>query len=233
MLIFLDTETTGVETTDFICSIAILTEDSYIYELVNEGKKIPAQASAIHHITNEMIQKSPKLKETQAWEYLQTHNSKENTLIGHNIAFDMHFLEQMGFVWQGDVIDTLRTSKHLLEDCEQFSLQFLRYELKLYRDEEHHKEHYGIKDALSAHSALSDALVLKLLFETLCEMASIDELRLLTHKKVLLLKLPFGKYQSRYIEEIAMSDRAYLEWMLGLEDLDEDLRYSLEYYLQG
>ncbi len=233
MLIFLDTETTGLEISDVICSIAIVDEQHYIYELVNEGKKIPAQASAIHHITNEMIKTSPKLQQTQCWSYLQAHNLKENTLIGHNIAFDISFLESQGFIWQGDIIDTMRTSKHLLAESEAFSLQFLRYELKLYKDEELLKKDYGIKDALAPHSALSDVLVTQLLFETLKEIVTIDELRLLSTQKVLLSKFTFGKYQSRYIEEIVMSDRGYIEWMLTLKDLDDDLRYSLEYYLQG
>ena len=45
-------------------------------------------------------------------------------------------------------------------------------------------------------------------------------------------KFEFGKYSGRYIEEISMCDRGYLEWMLGnIMDLDEDLRYSIEYNL--
>ena len=31
-----------------------------------------------------------------------------------------------------------------------------------------------------------------------------------------------------------MCDRGYLEWMLAqIVDLDDDLRYSIDYYLQG
>jgi len=233
MLIFLDIETTGLEVGDKVCSVAVLDEKDYIYELVNEGKKIPPKASSIHHITNEMIKNSPKLTQTQAWEYLQEHNQKENIIIGHNIAFDFSFLSSEGFIWTGQVIDTLRVSKHLLPECESFSLQVLRYELKLYRDEIALAQKYGIKDALNAHNALSDTLVVKLLFDTLLELASSDEMVELSFKKVLLSKFSFGKYTNRYMEEIAMSDRAYLEWMLNLADIDEDLRYSLEYYLQG
>lgn len=233
MLIFLDLETTGVETSDVICSIALLSENGPMHEYVNEGKKIPSDASSIHHITNEMIKNRPPLEETQLWRFLEEHNSSEHILVGHNIEFDLGFLARKGFVWQGKSIDTLRVSKHLLPECELFSLQFLRYELKLYRVEEGAKQKYGIKNALVAHNALSDAVVTQLLFDSLSEMASIEEMCELSRKKVLLLKLSFGKYRLKYIEEIASNDRGYLEWMLSLDDLDEDLRYSIEYYLQG
>jgi len=233
MLIFLDTETTGVESGDMICSIALLDDTDFIYELINEGKKIPSEASSIHHITNEMIKDSPKLQESKAWRYLQEHNTSENILLGHNISFDIALLEKSGLIWRGEFIDTLRVTKHLIPECELFSLQFLRYELKLYRDEETVAKMYGIKDALNAHNALSDTVVLKLLYNYLNEMAGEKEMIELSLRKVLLSKFTFGKYRLRYIEEIAAQDRAYLEWMIGLDDLDEDLRYSLEYYLQG
>jgi len=233
MLIFLDLETTGLDLSDKICSIALLYEESYMYELINEGKKIPAQASSIHHITNEMIENKPELKETEVYKFLQEHNSEDNILVGHNISFDLNMLASIGFVWRGDIIDTLRVTKHLIPECELFSLQVLRYELKLYKDEKSLADKYGIKDALEAHNALSDTLVVKLLYVYLSEMASLAQMLELSFKKVLLEKFSFGKYKTRYIEEIAMNDRAYLEWMMGLSDLDEDLRYSVEYYLQG
>lgn len=233
MLIFLDLETTGVELRDKICSIALISEKSYMYELVNEGKKIPPLASSIHHITNEMIKDKPNLHVTEIWKYLESHNSEENTLVGHNVSFDIRSLAAHGLAWKGRVIDTLRVTKHLIPECELFSLQVLRYELKLYREENRAAKEYGIKDALQAHNALSDSLVVKLLYDYLSTMANYEEMLELSFKKVLLSKLNFGKYADKYIEEIVMRDRAYLEWMINLPDLDEDLRYSLEYYLQG
>jgi len=54
----------------------------------------------------------------------------------------------------------------------------------------------------------------------------------LSFKNVLIQKFGFGKYSGRYIDEISMCDRGYLEWMLGnISDLDEDLRYSIQHYL--
>jgi len=233
MLIFLDLQTTGLESSDVICSISLLSEDSLTYELLNEGKKIPALASSIHNITNEMIKGKSTFKQSNIYATFQKYNIKENTLVGHNINFDLEKLAALKIVWNGDIIDTMKVTKHLIEGCNFFSLNYLLYELHLYKQEEKLKIKYGIKDALVAHNAQSDVLITKLLFDFLNEIERIENMKELSNKKVLLQKLTFGKYQGRYIEEIVDLDRGYLQWMLSLSEIDEDLKYSLEYYLQG
>ena len=236
MLIFINIQTTGLEIDDKICSIALINSETkeYSHELLNEGKKITAQASSIHHITNEMIEGKISFKESDIYRYLEKNNEINNTLVAHNIKFDLEKLSSAGFIWRGDVISTLRVTKHLIPECELFSLQILRYELKLYREEKEEKEKYGIKYALVAHDALSDALIDSLLFNYLQDFATLDEMKELSFKSVLLQKFTFGKYKGRYIEEICISDRSYVEWMLrSATDIDEDMSYSLNYYLQG
>jgi len=238
MLIFLDLETTGLQSSDKICSIGMIAVDEKeslnIYELVNEGKKISAEASSINHITNEMIKGKASLKESRAWKFLSEHNQESSTLVAHNINFDLSMLQESGFVWQGRTIDTLRATKHLIPECEQFSLQFLRYELKLYKDEQQEALKLGLDGAMVPHNALGDALSLKLLYECLLEIREHDVLVELSQKNVLMQKFEFGKYKGRHIEEISMRDRGYLEWMLSnVSDLDEDMKYTLKRYLHG
>ncbi len=238
MLIFLDLETTGLERTDKVVSIALIVVDDMqtriFSQLLNEGKKIPPKASSIHHITNEMIEKKPKFKESDIYSFLQHNNTQENTLIAHNVNFDLQMLSRTGIEWRGDVVDTLRVTKHLIPECEYFSLQYLRYELKLYKKESTLTQLRGVHIPLQAHDALGDCAVVKLLYEYLLQMVSLEKMRELTFENVLLEKLEFGKYAGKYIEEIAINDRGYLEWMLhSIMDLDEDLRYSITYYLQG
>ena len=241
MLIFLDVETTGLENSDKICSIGLIgvgeNELFSVYELLNEGKKIPPKASSINHVTNEMLQGKPPLKESVAWKFLQENNHEGTTLIAHNVNFDIKMLLASGFVWMGKTIDTLRVTKHLIPECDYFSLQFLRYELKLYKEEKKEALRYAQLQNecdIVPHNALSDALLTKLLYEYLLEIKEHDALVKLTKKNVLIQKLDFGKYSGRYIEEIAMCDRGYLEWMLSnIADLDEDLRYSIERYLSS
>ncbi len=229
MLIFLDTETTGLEVNDKICSIAVIAQNNQgvvsKYDLVNEGKKIPPIASSINHITNEMIKDKNDLKSSECYKFLESHNNEGTTIVGHNIKFDLEKLSKAGFRFKGTVIDTLRVTKHLIPECELFSLQLLRYELKLYKNE---------VEEVVAHNAMGDALVVKSLYEYLLELASKDEMQKLSYKNVLLEKFQFGKYSGKYIEEICMNDKGYIEWMLNsISDLDEDLRYSIIYNLEG
>ena len=233
MLIFLDLQTTGDESAEAICAVALLSDENLLYNLVNEGKKITPHASSIHNITNEMIRDAAAFREGDAYKYLQKHNQQANILVTHNAPLHMQMLDSHGICWQGDVIDTMRVAKHLFSDSELFSLQYLRYEMKLYRQEEQLKRSYGIKCAFVANEAKSSVCITKLLFDSLSEMVNADAMKKLSLQKVLLSKIPFGKYQGHYIEEIKAQDPRYLQWMLGLAELDEDLRYSLEYYLQG
>lgn len=232
MLIFLDLETTGVGANDKICSIALLSEEKHYYSLINEQKKIPAEASAVHHITNEDIKEAPAFTQSAVYDFLKKHNTTEHTLVAHDTPFCIEKLASHGLLWQGATVDTRKVIKHLEPECEQFSLQFLRYELQLYKQEKEIASLYGIKDALCAHNALSDAVVVALLYEYLASLSSLEEMQELTFKRVLLEKFSFGKYKGRYIEEICMSDRAYVVWLLGSE-IDEDIKYSINYYLEG
>ncbi len=229
MLVFLDTETSGLEEQDRICSLGIIAENKTHYELIKSPRKIRSEASAIHHLTNEMLKDKKVFKESKIYQILQEYNSADNVLIAHNAPFDLKMLQKEGFVWQGAIVDTLKCVRHLIPECEQFSLQYLRYELKLYK-----LENSDLGIALQAHNALSDALHVKLLYEYLLDMASLEELQDLTMQSVLISKFTFGKYKGHYIEEIAMNDASYLHWMLhNMSDIDEDMHYSLEYWLKG
>lgn len=241
MLIFLDIETTGLEANDKICAIGIIgiSEDEKIsmYELLNEGKKISSKASSINHITNEMIKDKPSFKQSRAFEFLQRHNNKDSVIVAHNASFDINMLLAAGFIWHGEIIDTLRVTRHLIPECEEFSLQFLRYELKLYKKEKEEAVKY-LEDEnyieLTPHNALSDALHVKMLYDCLLESGSHEKLLDLSFKNVLIEKFDFGKYSGRYIEEISMCDRGYLEWMImNVADMNEDLRYTIERYLSS
>lgn len=239
MLIFLDIETTGLEEDAKICSLGLIGvepdgEVHVMYELVNEGKKIPPQASAIHHITNETVRDKPKLLESETYAFLQKYNLETTTIVSHNAPFDMQKLMACGYEFRGQTIDTLRLTRALIPECEFFSLQFLRYELKLYKQEPMACLACGMQEGVTPHNALGDALVTKLLYEYLLEETCHEKMVALLEKKILLQKLPFGKYQGRTIEEIAAYDRGYLEWILfNILDLDEDLRYSIDYYLKS
>lgn len=233
MLVFLDVETTGLEKKDSICSIALIIVDgkktTTHYELINPEQKISIKAMSINHITNEMVKDAPLFNDSSTCKVLNELNSKDNSLISHNIEFDNSFLAKEGFTWQGSFVDTMKATKHLIPEAEFFSLQYLRYELQLYKNELELFEKNSVIP--QPHNALSDALHVKLLYEYLLEYATHIELENLTFERALIHKFTFGKYSGKYIEYIATKDPSYLEWLCSLVDIDEDLRYSVKYYL--
>lgn len=234
MLIYIDLKTTGFEQNDRICSIAFIVfdEDVKTYrELIKAPKKIRPEASAVHHITNEMLKEKSSFQDSKIANLLREYNNPKNIFIGHNIALITAMLQKEDFILHSGIIDTLRCSRALIQECEQFSLQFLRYELKLYKDEESAAKSLGIH--INAHEALSDALHVRLLHLSLNEFCDDEKLMEFSANPVLLKKLNFGKYKGHFLEEIAMNDKNYLLWMLGnLDSMDEDLRYSIDYYLK-
>jgi len=234
-LLFVDLETTGLEVKDRICELAVILQDDELKtssSLCKSTKKVCTEAMALHHITNEMLKESPCCEETQAYAWLKKNNNEETVLISHNMAFTVDMLEKEGFRSKMSQVDTLRCTKALINECEHFNLQFLRYEFLLYKEETSMSEELGI--SLCAHRALSDALHVKLLYQALLEYATLSQLIEISSGPVLMQKFPFGKYSGRYIEEILALDRAYVQWMFeNVQDMDEDLRYSLNHYIKG
>jgi DNA polymerase III epsilon subunit-like protein len=231
VLIFLDTETTGLEVSDRICALGVVYENNSSFELINPTKKIPPIASSIHHITNEMAKDAPAFEFSKSYPLLQELNTKENILVSHNAPFDVAMLQKEGVVWQGGIIDTLKCSKALMEDLGGYGLQFLRYECRLYRKEEERFEEHGI--APMAHNALSDALHTKMLLEYLEDLECIEKLVEISQSRLLIKRFPFGKYAKKSIKSVALKDPKYVQWMVdSMMELDEDLRYSIDYYIR-
>ncbi len=232
MLVCLDTETTGLELQDRICAVGLVYENTTNVELINPGKKIPPSASAIHHITNEMVKNAPIFAQSLSAFIIESFNAPDTVLVSHNAPFELSMLQKEGIAWQGKVIDTLKCAQSLMDDLEGYGLQFLRYELRLYRDEQKVFEQMGVD--ITPHHPLSDALHTRMVLEYLLELADLERLIEISQSHVLLTRLPFGKYAKKRIEEIALKDPGYLRWMVeSLMDMDEDLRYSIDYYLRG
>src|SRR3989344_5421879 len=56
-IIFFDTETTGNTEKDFLCQIAYKSDNDSFVGLYKPSIKVPPEASAVHHITNKMLEK--------------------------------------------------------------------------------------------------------------------------------------------------------------------------------
>ncbi|SFV52386.1 Exodeoxyribonuclease X [hydrothermal vent metagenome] len=240
--ILFDTETTGTEERDRIIQIgAMIVHSKNEIEVYDELclSEIPIQLEAmeIHNITPEMIENKPPYATLDFTQKLLEYNHKENYLIAHNISFDLSMLEKEGFENFYTLIDTLRCAKHLLPEMPYHRLQYLRYALKLYKIEDTEAAKLGV--SIKAHDAIGDVLVMKLLLSELVRRTQekfpkqnpMKKLAELTQTPVLLKTFKFGKYKGREIAEIVKADNGYINWMKNNMDLDEDMRFTLEYYL--
>ena len=224
MYIFLDTETTGTGADDRLCQIAFKTEQGEVVdELFNPGRPISIEAMAVHHITNEMVADKPPFKGSPAYDRLkQLLNHDQGILVAHNAQFDVEMLQKEGLKAER-VICTYKLARHLdpQGSIPQYSLQYLRYFLKLEID-------------AVPHSALGDILVLEGLFQRIRARFEQDgekdpavRMQALSSAPVLVARMPFGKHKGQMMEEIPED---YLRWLLST-DIDEDLAYTARHYL--
>jgi len=241
--ILLDTETTGAAEADRVIQLGYIVLDGKEIEVHNElcstDQTISYGAMEVHGITPEMIERKPHCIETDAYKRLLELNTPQNYLIIHNAPFDLGMLEKEGFQTQMKVIDTLRVAKHILPDEDAHRLQYFRYKFELYKEEK--KEADALHIEVKAHDAIGDVLVLKLLLSKLKDLIveqypnenPVDKMVDLTNTPILVKNFRFGKYKGKSLAEVASSDSGYLRWMLSsMENLDEDLRYSINQVLE-
>jgi len=236
--IILDTETTGSNEHDRIIQLGYMVLEGSDVKVYNEfcSSDVPISFGAmeVHGITPEMIEGKPTCKELESYNTLLELNTPENYLIIHNAPFDVGMLEKEGFENQMQLIDTLRVAKHLLPNEDAHRLQYFRYSMGIYKEEEAEAKKLGIE--VKAHDAIGDVLVLKLFLSKLRKLVvekfpnenSVAKMVELTKEPIFIEKFRFGKYKDKTIKEVALQDRGYLEWMLNkMENLDDDLRYSI------
>lgn len=152
-----DTETTGFSAyNDRIIELgAVLFEDGKAVKsfgsLVNAGKRVPARATMVNNITNDMLADSPKEDEVypEFVEFLGDAITGDTIICAHNASFDMRFLaatfERLGIDASIKFVDTLALCKKYVEgtcDHKQPTMA----------------DHFNISQE-DAHRAQSDALV--------------------------------------------------------------------------
>ena len=160
-----DLETTGMSpVNDRIVEIAAMRvevtgEYSEFHTLINPQRRIPAGASRVHHITDDMVLDAPGFQHI-GHDFLEF--ARRSTLVAHNARFDLSFLQESlarcGLpLWQGKTMDSLLLVRKLYPGLPSYSLQNLRGILKLDRPE----------DDLTAHRAGDDVVWTMRLLETL------------------------------------------------------------------
>jgi DNA polymerase III epsilon subunit-like protein len=240
--ILFDTETTGTEDNDRIIQVGAMILDSkgnvHKYdELCSSDVEISLGSMEIHGITPEMIVDKPKFQDTKFNQILQQLNNNDNYLIAHNLPFDLKMIKKEGFINQMKLIDTLRCAKHIFKNEPYYRLQYFRYSMGLYKEEEIEANKHNI--TIKAHDAIGDVLVMKLFLSKLVAQVKkyypninpMEKLYELTKIPVLLTTFKFGKYKDQKIEDICKKDVGYINWMKDKMDLDEDMIFTLNKFL--
>lgn len=223
--IYYDTETTGVKPEkDRIIEIAAYdpVRDCSFEALVNPGIPIPPDATAIHHITNEMVAGASDFGEVA--QRFTAFCEGDVVLIAHNNdSFDQLFLK-----WEFEraklempswvFLDTLKWARKYRSDLPRHTLQYLR-------------EIYGIP-ANNAHRALDDVVVLHKVFSLLIDDLSIDQAIELLNIPRKVERMPFGKYQGKRFAEIP---KDYVQWLVktGAFDKPENAELRKQFELVG
>lgn len=233
-IIFFDTETTGNTEKDFLCQIAYKTDGNNFVGLYKPPIKIPPEASAIHHISNKMLEDKPTFKESGDLKKIkELFENKDSVVVAHNAPFDLMIVKKENIV-PANFICTLRLARYLdpEEKIEKYNLQYLRYFLDIEID-------------ATAHDALGDVLVLEKLYErlkkklieqnNLKEEEAVQKMIEISSHPSIFKSIKFGKYNGKQIADIVKMDRGYLEWLLAQklesDQIDEDWIYTLKHYL--
>ena len=237
--ILFDTETTGNQEEDRIIQVGAMIVDTkgeveVFDELCSTTLPIKIEAMAVHGITPDLIEDKGVFTETNFYKTLQPLNNQENFLIAHNMPFDMGMIEKEGFVSQIRIIDTLRVAKHLLPEQKSKALQYLRYALELYKEEQAEADKYNI--TIKAHDAIGDVLVMKLLLSKLVTLTKEQfpdaspmlKMEELTETPIFIETFTFGKHKGKKIADVCNSDIGYINWMQKNMDLDVDMKYTLD-----
>lgn len=216
----IDTETTGIDASvDRICEIAgvHLHSNRQYSSLCNPGRDIPAEAMAIHHITERDVADAP----TPAFATAELLKALEypDYLIAHNMKFDWQFLlPLLPPDYRPTLLCTYRGALVQWPDAPRHTNQVLRYWLGL---------NPPVPADLAPHRALYDVIVTKEVFKALNIFLPLDKIEHATNNLVLLHKIPFGKHKGTPFADI---DAGYIAWILRQSDMDEDVVYTARYH---
>lgn len=210
-----DVESTGLDPTqdavieigvcDVTCTAGIWKhEDRYRSSLVRlppHIKKVPPQASGVHHITTAMLDGAPELREVLTWVM-----DGVEIFAAHNAKFEA------GFLALGKFICTYKVGAIMAPNAPDHKLQTLRYCLGLaVRQDLVREPHRAGGDAYTCAALLTRMLNKSTL--------SVEQMLEISGNPVLLRWFTFGKHANVPIAQVPAD---YLQWILKQDGMDED-----------
>lgn len=218
----IDLETTGLTAEDSVVEIGSVDVDanelqitSYVAELVKPEKKIPPEAMAIHHITNEMVGGSPAWADV--WpRFLQPFGTETDIIAfaAHRADFDGQWLTTDKRS-NKPLICTWKCAMRRWPDAPGFSNQCLRYLLDIQLTTTHGPPHRALPDAyVTAHILIE-----------LLKGSSAQELVQWSQEPAVYPTINFGKHNGLPWSEVPAD---YLDWMSAQESMDADIKWNAQ-----
>ena len=233
MIAVVDVETTGLDPAiDTLVACAVVTPEGVVLldTRVNPERPIQAEASAVHHLTDEDVRDAPPrsvVRERLTHISVPVVSAWGGRCVGvtwasHNAPFEQAFLPEIA---KASWICTLRVAHHLWPEAPAFGLQTLRYHLKL------------PVAGMRPHSALDDARVTVALLQHEIETitvrgstAPVDELIRLTTTPALLRMVKFGKHRGMRWSDVPTG---YLAWAARQSWDDPDVTATIAAAREG
>lgn len=207
-----DTETTGFPPRAEMCEIGwtdlILYPDGWKIEVdqqsafVNPGHPIPAKATEIHGITDDMVRDAMSPNDARA------RLSRGATILAaHNVAFDRQFVRS-ALPW----VCTLECARRVWPDAPNHKNETL-------------KEYLGIEVDGDAHRAGYDAAVSARIFLHLTKHLTIEQMIEISAPDSVPLTMPFGAHKGKRFADIPVT---YLRWLTDTADVRKGIRIAAQ-----
>jgi len=190
------------------------------YEKMKPSSPIQAGAEAVHGISNDMVANCrPDTVVVKEWwddvQALQAEEGADLIFAGHNLAFDIRIIQQYEGVdilrvpW----ICTVKLGRRYSPYAPNHKLQPLHDYLGL--DSSQYKAHGAMDDCHMCYNILS--VYQKRTGATYRQLADARKI------PVILETVPFGKWKDTPFRLVPV---AYLDWIIGQGDIDEDVRHT-------
>lgn len=215
-----DVETTGVGPNDRVVEVAwaLVDQGFNVVEkggsLIDPGCPIPAGASAVHHITNRDVAGKPCIEQYFEDILENRFGCADFIFTAYNAPFDYRFLSR--FLAEGTPqLDVLRLARRLYPKSDNHKLATMIYYLGIEVD----------KDGF--HSAFGDVEAMLAILGKMSEDFgyTLWDLFELANTPMQVTTMTFGKHKGVPLKDLP---RSYVVWLLGLSNLDDDLRAALE-----
>jgi DNA polymerase-3 subunit epsilon len=219
IFVCIDCESTGLDPkVDRIIEVAVVKFDlNTIHEtyetLIDPESLIPESSIAIHHITQDMVQGKPLIKDVMQ-DLLKIIG--RSIVVGHGVGFDVDLIATAAekesincTLRQNRILDTLRMAR-LYGDSPTNSLEQLR-------------KHFNIEFE-GAHRAMNDVIVNIEVFKFLAKKyKTVKQLFDILSRPVMIRNMPLGPHKGRPMTDVPLQ---YLLWAAN-KDFDQDLLYSI------